>query len=206
MAAGWSTMRLMNRTAGFVLRKLEEATGMGVLAEVSDFFSAMSGMFEGFSERIERVYRALRGKETAFVLVSSPDELALEEAEYLTDRMSGLGMPLRAVVLNRVHEEFTEPIRAEDFPRGEVRDEDLERVEEILTESGIRPPERVERLARNFMDYQTLSRGDCLRVEQFCSSLHRRIPVVQVPNFTSDLHDLGGLRRMHPFLFPDSGG
>ncbi|MGH7859791.1 MAG: ArsA family ATPase [Candidatus Binatia bacterium] len=201
VAAGWSTMQFMNRTTGFVLRKLEEATGTSVLVEVSDFFASMGGMFEGFSERVERVYRALRGKETGFVLISSPEELALEEAEYLTERMSGLGMPLRAVVLNRVHTEFTDPIDRRDFPRGDIRSEDVGRVEDVLARAGIRPAPLVTKLARNFVDYQTLARGDGLRIEQFCSSLGRRIPVVQVPNFSSDLHDIGALRRMHPFLF-----
>ena len=201
VAAGWSTMKLMNRTAGFVLRKIEEVTGGGVLAEISDFFEGMSSMFEGFSERVERVERALHGRETAFVLVSSPEELALEDAEFLGDRMSELGMPLRAVVLNRVHAEFTEPIDRRDFPSGEIRDEDRERVVRVLERAGIRPPDLAARLAANFADYQALARGDGLRVEQFVGGLPPRVPVVQIPAFPSDLHDVGGLRRTHPYLF-----
>ena len=204
VAAGWTTMRLMNRTAGFVLRKLEDATGVGTLVEISDFFNGMSTMFDGFAERIERVYRALRGKGTAFVLVSSPEELALEEAEFLTDRMNQLGMPLRAVVLNRIHAEFTEPISLRDFPHGEIRASDAERVEEVLRRSGIEPKGLTRELARCFADYQALARGDALRVEQFVSGLRKGIPVAQVPDFSTDLHDAGALSRMHPFLF-DAG-
>jgi anion-transporting ArsA/GET3 family ATPase len=203
-AAGWTAMRAMNRTAGFVLRRLEEATGIGVLAEVSDFFEGMSAMLEGFTERIAQVTRVLRGAQTAFVLVSSPEELALEEAEYLTRRMNELGMPLRAVVLNRMHPEFTEPIDRRDFPEGAITSDDAEGVERVLRRAGIDSPVLARRLARCFADYQALARGDGLRAEQFVAGLPRRIPVVQVPSFSSDLHDVGALCKMHPYLFPES--
>ena len=60
VAAGWSTMRFMNRTEGFVLCRLEEATGVGVLVEISDFFTSMSGLLENFHTRVERAYEVLR--------------------------------------------------------------------------------------------------------------------------------------------------
>jgi anion-transporting ArsA/GET3 family ATPase len=203
LSVGWSTFQVMNRTAGFVLRKLEEATGVSVLAEISDFFGAMSTMFEGFTERIERVYQVLRGKRTAFVLVSSPEEQVLEEAEYLSRRMAELGVSLRAVVFNRVHQEFAGPIDPRLFPRGDIRTEDLERISSLLVRAGIEP-ELAARLSRNFVAYQDLARGDALRVEQFTQGLSKRIPVVEVPNFAEDLHDLRGLRSMHPCLFGES--
>ncbi len=201
VAAGWTTMRFLNRTAGFVLRTLEEVTGIGVLAEISDFFAGMSTMFDGFSERVERVYRVLRSPKTAFVLISSPEEEVLEEAEYLSDKMTALEMPLRAVVFNRVHEEFRRPVDRGDFPRGEIRGDDASRVAACLERVGIEPPDLARRLAENFVAYQDLARGDCLRLEQFSSSLPRQVPIVRVPNFSTDLHDLGALTRMHPYLF-----
>jgi anion-transporting ArsA/GET3 family ATPase len=206
VSAGWSAMRLFNRTAGFVLRTLEEATGVAVLAEISDFFAGMQGLFEGFGERTERVYRVLKSPKTAFVLISSPEEEVLEEAEYLSDKMAALGMPLRAVVFNRVHEEFTAPIDRADFPRGDIRGGDRERVAACLARSGQWPPGLVERLAANFVAYQDVARGDAMRLELFAGALRREVPIVRVPNFSTDLHDLGGLARLHPFLFDRSDG
>jgi anion-transporting ArsA/GET3 family ATPase len=184
-----------------VLRTLEEATGVTVLAEISDFFGAMQGLFDGFGERTERVYRELKSPKTAFVVISSPEEEVLEEAEYLSDKMAALGMPLRAVVFNRVHEEFTDPIDRGDFPRGEIRGDDQERVEASLTRSCLSPASLVERLARNFVEYQDVARGDGLRLEMFARGLPRQVPIVRVPNFSTDLHQLGALARMHPYLF-----
>ena len=71
-SAGWSALRAVNRTAGFLLRRLEQATGVSALAEISDFFTSMSGLFENFQARVERAYEVLRGAETAFVLVTGP--------------------------------------------------------------------------------------------------------------------------------------
>ena len=200
VSVGWSAMRLFNRTAGFVLRTLEEATGVAVLAEISDFFGGMQSLFDGFGERVERVSRVLKSSKTAFVLVSSPEEEVLEEAEYLSDKMAALGMPLRAVVFNRVHEEFTEPIDHAEFPRGEIRGDDAPRVAACLVGAGV-APELADRLAANFVAYQDVARGDGLRLEVFSQSLSRQVPIVQVPNFATDLHQLGGLVRMHPYLF-----
>lgn len=201
VAAGWSALRLLNRTAGFVLRALEEATGVGVLVEISDFFAGMQGLFDGMNERMERVYRVLKSQQTAFVLVSSPEEEILEEAEYLSDKMAALGMPLRAVVFNRVHEEFTEPVDENDFPRGEIRGEEWKRVQAALRRAGVAPSDLARRLARNFVAYQAVARGDGLRLEMFSQGLPRHVPIVRVPNFSSDLHQLGALTRMHPYLF-----
>jgi anion-transporting ArsA/GET3 family ATPase len=201
VAAGWSALRLLNRTAGFVLRTLEEATGMRVLAEISEFFVGMQGLFEGMNERMDRVYRVLRSPKTAFVLISSPEEEVLEEAEYLNDKMAQLGMPLRAVVLNRVHEEFAPPIACADFPRAEVRRDDVARVQACLERVGVEPPDLARRLAKNFVAYQDVARGDGLRLEMFAQSLPPQVPIVHVPNFPSDLHRLDALARMHPYLF-----
>ncbi len=201
VSAGWSAMRLFNRTAGFVLRTLEEATGVAVLAEISDFFAGMQSLFDGLGERMDRVYRVLKSPKTAFVLVSSPEEEVLEEAEYLNDKMAALGMPLRAVVFNRVHEEFTEPIDRADFPRGEIRGDDEPRVRACLERAGISPGDLAARLARNFVAYQDVARGDGLRLEMFAQALPRNVPVVRVPNFSTDLHQIGALSRMHPYLF-----
>jgi anion-transporting ArsA/GET3 family ATPase len=204
VSAGWSAMRLFNRTAGFVLRTLEEATGVAVLAEISDFFAGMQSLFEGFGERTERVYRVLKSQKTAFVLISSPEEEVLEEAEYLSEKMAALGMPLRAVVFNRVHEEFTAPIDRADFPRGDIRGGDRERVATCLARSGLWPAGLVEHLAANFVAYQDVARGDAMRLELFAGALRREVPIVRVPNFSTDLHDLGGLASLHPFLFARS--
>ena len=213
-SAGWSTLRTMNRTVGFLLHKIEDATGVSALADVTDFFSAMTGLFEDFEPRVQRVTQLLRDPRTAFVLVAGPDEQVLDQADYLAAQMAARGMPLKGVVMNRIHphvahdhgNDTVEAIArliaprlaalgvgeaAPRAPRGARRTKDAAPEAAALG----------ERLARNFVAYQARARGDELRMEMFRQALPRGVPLVQVPNLPSDIHDLGGLLLLHPYLF-----
>jgi anion-transporting ArsA/GET3 family ATPase len=197
--AGWSALRAVNRSVGFLLRRIEQATGISALADISDFFTSMSGLFDNFQARIDKAYDVLRGSTTAFVVVSSPEEQVLEDAEYLSTKMGELRMPLKGVVLNRVHHEFRPAGRGR---RGaDVGPEDVQEVAAVVERAlGGRPGDAAE-LAANFVDYQALARGESLRIEQFRAGLPRRVPVVTVPNFARDVHDLAALAAMHAHLF-----
>ncbi len=190
-SAGWSTMRLVNRTAGLLFRRLEEATGISALVEISEFFTSMSALFDGFEDRVHRVYELLRSPETAFVLVATPEEQVLQEALFFRSKVEELGMALRAVVFNRVH-------RQSAGSSGSAGDcEDLEeRLAEILDD---RAP--AQRIAANHRRYQLLGRGESRRVANFGSRLEPGVVVVEVPNFAGDVHSLEGLRGMHEHLF-----
>jgi anion-transporting ArsA/GET3 family ATPase len=192
-SAGWSALRAVNRTASFLLHRIEQATGISALAEISDFFASMSGLFENFHVRIERAYEVLRGKATAFVVVSSPEEQVLGDAEYLAGKMAELRMPLKGVVMNRVHAE----LRASR--RGGVDPDDRAAVERAIAAAVGKGD--VAALADNFAAYQTLARGEQLRIEQFRAGLPRGVPVAVVPNFARDVHDLATLASMHAHLF-----
>ncbi len=195
-SAGWSAFQAVNRTAGFLLRRLEQATGLSALAEISDFFGSMSGLFESFHQRVERAYGVLRGPATAFIVVAGPEEQVLGDAEYLTTKMAELKMPLAGVVVNRVHPEFRAPGRR----RRPLEPEDAATVERLVAPIvGRRGDARA--FAENFADYQTLARGESLRIEQFRAALPRRVPLVPVPNFPRDVHDLASLAAMHRHLF-----
>jgi anion-transporting ArsA/GET3 family ATPase len=218
-SAGWGTLQAMNRTVGFLLHKIEDATGVAALADVTDFFGAMTGLFEDFEPRVQRVTQLLRDSQTAFLLVAGPDEQVLDQADYLAAQMSTRGMPLRGVVMNRMH------------PHVALGDGDgsLDAITALIADqlAALRPerdgkttaattstkaPRRAaaakngaallaERLARNFVAYQARARGDEVRMEIFRQGLPRGVPLVQVPNLRSDIHDVAGLLQLHPFLF-----
>jgi anion-transporting ArsA/GET3 family ATPase len=201
LSQGWAAAKAMNRTVGFLFRKLEEATGVSALAEVSDFFSAMSGMFDAFTARTDVIHDILRAPSTAFVLVTGPEEQVLTEAEFFSERMQAMHMPLGGVVFNRVHEEFVADPEA--FRGGTVTRVDEDVVRTALLDAGV-PMQHVSWLASNFVDYQLLARGEALRMEQFRTGLSRRVPFVTVPNFDTDVHDLASLTRMHAYLFAEA--
>ncbi len=189
MSAGWSGLRLVNRTAGALFRRLEDATGVAALTEVSDFFTAMSGLFEGWSERVERVEELLRSKRSAFVLIATPEEQVLAEAEYFYSKVEEHSIALRGVVFNRVSYELA-------TAGGEIEPAALDDLLARCVDSrAVR-----KRLVQNFLLYEMQARGDQLRIETFRDQLPADLPIAAVPNFEEDLHDVDGLRRLHPHL------
>lgn len=189
MSAGWSGLRLVNKTASALLRRLEDATGVSALAEVSEFFGAMSDLFEGWEGRVKRVERLLRSKRSAFILVATPEEQVLSEAEYFCSKVEEHDIHLRGVVFNRVQNELAADLGAP----GE------EEIDKVLKRAIASAPIR-RRLVENFLRYEVQARGDQLRIENFRAQLPASVPVATVPNFEEDLHDLQGLRRLHEYL------
>jgi anion-transporting ArsA/GET3 family ATPase len=150
-SAGWTTLRVVNRAAGNLLRRLEDATGVKALVEISDFFNSMSGLFEGFEQRVKSVDKLLRARGTAFVLVATPEEQILTEAEEFARKLAELSIRLRAMVFNRVHHEAVTNLRRLD-----------EEWLRTLVGRAVKRPERAARLVDNFLRYETQARGDHL--------------------------------------------
>jgi anion-transporting ArsA/GET3 family ATPase len=136
------------------------------------------------------VYQLLRSPATAFVLVATPEEQVLGEAEYFCRKVRELGMSLRAVVFNRAHREMA----------GGRRDVERREVAALMTRL-LGDATVAATLADNFVRYEALGRGDGLRMEAFRRALPKDVVKVEVPNFNSDVHSVAGLRAMHPFLF-----
>ncbi len=196
---GWSAFQAMNRTAGFLLRRLEEATGLATLGQVGDFFNDMSGLFDGFEERFHRVMGLLRDPATAFLLVASPDEQVLGQVEFLSGRMAAMEMPLKGVIMNRVHDAGLAP--------GLERLGDAERRD--LLEAGLRgqQPDGEDlagRLLANLKAHQVRARGDALRIENFRDDLGLDTPLLQVPELDGDVHDLQSLAGLHRYLLAEA--
>jgi anion-transporting ArsA/GET3 family ATPase len=160
--------------------------------EISEFFTSMSGLFEGFEDRVKTVYELLRSPQTAFVLVASPDEQVLAEAARFCQQVDDLSVRLGAIVFNRTHSESTL----------EIRPGDEQWLRDVLAHAA-GDDQRAGALLDNFFQYEAQARGDALRIEAFLEDLAADVGVARVPNFDEDLHDLTGLRRMLPFLLSE---
>jgi hypothetical protein len=104
-------------------------------------------------------------------------------------KVKELSISLRGVVFNRVHQEAAAEFRSLD-----------EQWLIDLVSKNVRSNKRSEELVHNFLRYETLARGDQLRIEAFRKQLPARTAITTVPNFNEDLHDLDGLRQMIPHL------
>ena len=192
---GWAALSFANRSTGLLLKKVEEATGISALGEIAQFFSTMQGMFEDFGPRFDRVSALLSGKETAFVLVTSPEEEVLQEAEAFLISLEKAAMTLKGVVVNRVHGQ-RQGVELQTFDDKRL----TARVHRILRHS-LQESDR-QWLIENFAAYQNLAQGEHQRLQRFFSHVPPGVSTVRVPLLFESLADLSGLAALHRHLFP----
>jgi anion-transporting ArsA/GET3 family ATPase len=181
--------RLLGRGSSLLFLAMKRITGVDVMEDISEFFGAFADMAEGFRERAKRVNALLSAPETAFLLVTTPQSDAVDEAIYFRRRLAERTMPFAGVVMNRVHP-------APGGPDGAV-----ERA--VLDE--LVGAELAGKVARNLEDVRRLAAGD----EQSIARLERELDgaaIVRVPHLEDDVHDIGGLAEMDRHLFTDGAG
>ena len=186
---GWSAWKTASRSVKFLFERIERATGVETLRQISEFFVAMEAMFDGIAERSRRVREVLTSARTAFVLVTGPDEQVLGQSEMLTEKVAILGMPLRGVVVNRLHP--LPPGAGQRVARKTLE----ERLARVLAAADIVDPEAVAWLASNHLAAQRLADTEAERRRTFEAGLPAGIVVQPVPEFEADVHDLLTLAR-----------
>ena len=73
-AGGRAYVRMFQAGVGVVTGALTRVLGGELLRDVQTFVAALDTMFGGFRERAEQTYALLKRPETAFVVVSTPDQ------------------------------------------------------------------------------------------------------------------------------------
>jgi anion-transporting ArsA/GET3 family ATPase len=170
-----------------VFSVLGRATGVDVLEDLSEFFRSFGGMVEGFRERAERVNALLGDSRSTFVVVTSPTPEAVEEAIFFHHRLLDSGLPFGGAIVNRVHE--VGDGAGHGGPETEVRELVGDRL--------------AGKVLRTLEDYRRLAERDRRGVEHLRESLGRK-PLLCVPHFDDDVHDIAGLVHMNRYLFGDS--
>ncbi|MGE4092063.1 MAG: ArsA family ATPase [Candidatus Binatia bacterium] len=195
-SGGWSMLSAVNKTTTFLLRKIEEATGISALAEISEFFTTMQGMFDDFGERFQRVSALLASDETAFFLVTTLEEDILTEAKRFLNGLERLNISPKAIIFNRVHEEST-TMKLHEQDRSTL----AEQLCHTLEIPG-KTPLAIEWLIENFFTYQTLAHTEAIRHKNFSRQLPEGMLFLRVPILPTFPGDMSGLVSLHPYLFP----
>ena len=188
LSPGLTATKTIGRMAAFgtglFMKAAGRITGAGVLDDLAEFFQSFEGMYEGFKNRAQLVYKLLASGDAAFVVVSSGEPTALREARYFVQRLAKEGMPLAGLVLNRVTPALPEDLAA---LAARVGEDDRERLlsgdDEQRAVAGM-----LGLLDRSAQVHARQQRN----IE---SGLHGLDPrtLVEVPEMPSDVHDLEGL-------------
>ena len=101
--SGKFSLNLVAKSVAVVLRGIGKLTGGGFLQQMAEFIVNLNDLFGGFRERATQVAEAFRGREFAYVLITTPAPVAVQEALFFAERLQEQGMRRDAFVVNRVH-------------------------------------------------------------------------------------------------------
>jgi anion-transporting ArsA/GET3 family ATPase len=172
-------MRLLSLGAVPVLAAFKLVTGVDLVSDLAALFTLLGGMTEDFKIRAVRVEELLHAPETAFVLVSSAQDRPIEEAIWFRETLRDSAMPLVGAIINRVNQ---------PLPRGAVA-LDL-------------PTDLAAAVDACVADHTVLAERDAMNIARLREAFSGQ-PILQVPEFADDVHDLEGLLAIHRELFHD---
>lgn len=175
-------LRLFGLGGNVISRTLSRIVGGQTLSDLAAFLLAMSGMNESFRERASAVRALLKSEETVVVLVTGPAAERREEAVRFHSSLREQGLHVAAVVVNQVHTG--------------VAPEDVEAA------AGLPEPLR-SKLERTALEANTLAEADAQGILELSRAV-APTPLLTVPRFPGEVHDLRALWRAGAYLVSDS--
>jgi len=176
------SLRLAHWGGGVAAKTIGRIIGGDTLEELAAFLGAVSGMNQGFRERARAVRALLASPETGFLLVAGASPERREEALRFHAVLGDRGLQRDGVVVNRVQEQ--PPASAET---------ELEGLPEPLRGA----------LARTLGEARALAERDRLSVRLLRDGT-APVPLVAVPRFPSEIHDLRALWRAGSYLLGEA--
>jgi anion-transporting ArsA/GET3 family ATPase len=185
---------VLSQGTAFVMRQLGRLAGNTVLDRMAELASDFDTMLAGLRERAALVDATLRGDDVAYVVITSPSPLAVDEAIFLNHRLVDMGLAGGTLVVNRMH-----PLR-----RGtpDMEEDDLTRTlqaQELQEEEARRLSQAMLTSAR---EERALAQEDLRQVEKLRRSCRNIAGVCLVPSLERDVYELTQLVRLHQWLFP----
>ncbi len=182
---GKMSLNLLSKAMAKVLSGLGTFTGADFLAQVAEFLADLQSLFGGFRERASKVRDALMGSEVAFVVVSSPDPMAVGEAMFFVDHLQKHHMNAEAIVMNRVRQARDLPTPSADRLAGLLSD---------AHQGG--PTEMGAAFSRAWRDMATWAKRDAIEVARARREMASVPRHVLVPTMDEDVYDVAALARV----------
>jgi anion-transporting ArsA/GET3 family ATPase len=189
-STGKLSLNLLARSAALVLRGLGKITGGGFLEAMAEFITALNDLFGGFRTRAKTVEKALRSPDVAFVLVTSPSPMSINEVLYFSDRLVESTMPRGAFVVNRVRQ-----------APPSLEGADAQAVASALLGAHVQLDDGgPERLLQAHADATKLAALDAKNLEGLAARTGGDVPIVRIPELPSDVYDVRLLAQLAAML------
>ncbi len=191
--SGKLSFNILAKSAAVVLKGISRLTGGDFLEQMAQFVTELNDLFGGFKERAQEVAQALRSPDVAFVLVTSPSPMAIQEVLFFSRRLEEQGMPRDAFIVNRLHPSL-------------VAAADEATVAHAIAATDLHLDEDAPaRLLRAVADEERQARLDAAHLHRLDEALRQAKPAplqVRVPALPYDVHDLRTLAEVAAVLAP----
>ncbi len=189
--AGKFSFNLVGKGAAFLLRGLSRFTGTGFLEILAEFITDFNDLFGGFRQRATEVSQALRSDDVAFVIVTSPNPLAMDEAMFFARRLEELHMKRDAFVINGMRALYAEP---------SLQEAELAALVTPHLAPDVDARRTVKRMRRAVDDARTQAIADRIQADHLRQRVGKDLLFVEVPHLEEDVHDLAALSRVAAYL------
>ena len=181
-------------TSAVLFRLLSYVFGREFLADLSEFFVHFRDLYEGFQERHEAVLKMFHASSTGFLVVSAPNQPAMDVARFFVEELQERKMPGIGVLVNQRHMTLGESLNSEEIFGEKARS----------AAADLAPHTAGALLARLGASHRRLRELSALE-NDLVSDLSTIIPADQslwsVPRLPGEVHDLQGLSRVGDCLF-----
>ena len=194
---GNSRWSLVGKTGSFVIKRLAKFVGSKFIDDISIFFTEFNDILGGFRQRAEETFALLRQPRVGFVLVASPEPMAVSEALGFHERLIAAGMPFVGFIVNKVHP--TRPIGGAGVPQIDAALA-ANPAAVALGLSGTTRTMAAKALMAAYQEIETLAIADQLAIAKL-RAVNPDAQIVQVPLLRDDVHDVDRLIGLEQYLF-----
>ena len=193
---GGSRWSFVGKTGAFVLKRLAKFVGSKFIDDLGVFFTEFNDILGGFRQRAEETFSLLRQPRVGFVLVASPEPMAVREALAFHERLTAAGMPFVGFVVNKVHP--SRPLRA-----------GVPGLEAALAAhpgvAGLGLSSTTHRMAAHALaashgELETLAGADLQAIERLRAAGGTQVQLTEVPLLRDDVHDVDRLIGLERYL------
>lgn len=193
----WS---LVGKTGAYVLKRLAKFVGSKFIDDLGVFFTEFNDILGGFRQRAEETFALLRQPRVGFVLIASPEPMAVREALAFHDRLTEAEMPFVGFVVNKVH--ASRPLPAGLAARTSPIEEALAANPAVarLGISGTTRSMAAHALLAAHTEIETLAAADRRAIGELRAAGGTQALFVEVPLLPDDVHDVDRLIGLERYL------
>jgi len=193
---GGSRWSLVGKTGAFVLQRLAKFVGSKFIDDLGVFFTEFNDILGGFHQRAEETFALLRQPRVGFVLVASPEPMAVREALSFHQRLVTAAMPFVGFVVNKVYQPRPLTVSQTTIEGALAAHPGVGG----LGLSGTSRTMAAQALLAAHTEIETLAAADKRVLDQLRMAGGPAALLVQVPLLRDDVHDVDRLVGLERFL------